>query len=55
MAGAAYLGLSNPGKFLVDFPEYKDYLPATTVKPGLPAIIPATVRAELSNLGIPAK
>ncbi len=43
------------GKFLVDFPEYKDYLPATTVKPGLPAIIPATVRAELSNLGIPAK
>lgn len=41
-------------KFLVDFPEYKDYLPAVE-KVGLPAIIPATVRAELSNLGIPAK
>jgi len=41
-------------KFLVDFSEYKDYLPAI-VKPGLPAIIPATVRAELSSLGIPAK
>jgi len=41
-------------KFLVDFPEYKDYLPVVE-KVGLPAIIPATVRAELSNLGIPAK
>lgn len=41
-------------KFLVDFPEYKDYLPAVE-KVGLPAIIPATVRAELSSLGIPAK
>ena len=38
----------------MDFPEYKDYLPAVE-KVGLPAIIPATVRAELSNLGIPAK
>lgn len=41
-------------KFLVDFPEYKDYLPVVE-KVGLPAIIPAKVRAELSNLGIPAK
>lgn len=32
----------------------KDYLPAVE-KVGLPAIIHATVRAELSNLGIPAK
>lgn len=36
-------------KFLVDFPEYKDYLPNVT-KVGLPAIIPAKVRAELSEL-----
>lgn len=36
-------------KFLVDFPEYKDYLPIVT-KVGLPAIIPAKVRAELSEL-----
>lgn len=41
-------------KFLVDFPEYKDYLPVEE-KVGLPAIIPATVRAELSKFGIPAK
>lgn len=41
-------------KFLVDFSEYKDYLPVVE-KVGLPAIIPATVRAELSSLGIPAK
>lgn len=36
-------------KFLVDFPEYKDYLPVVG-KVGLPAIIPAKVRAELSEL-----
>ena len=41
-------------KFLVDFPEYKDYLP-NVVKVGLPAIVPAKVRAELSELGIPAQ
>lgn len=41
-------------KFLVDFPEYKDYLPSVA-KVGLPAIIPAKVRAELSELGIPAQ
>ena len=41
-------------KFLVDFPEYKDYLPKVA-KVGLPAIIPAKVRAELSELGIPAQ
>lgn len=41
-------------KFLMDFPEYKEYLP-NVAKVGLPAIVPATVRAELSKLGIPAK
>jgi len=41
-------------KFLVDFPEYKDYLP-TVEKAGLPAIVPSQIRGELSALGIPAK
>lgn len=45
---------STREKFLVDFPEYKDYLP-TVEKAGLPAVIPSQVRAELSALGIPAK
>jgi hypothetical protein len=41
-------------KFIVDFPEFEQYLPIVTVRSKLPMVVVSSVRAELTALGVPA-